>query len=120
MVRAGSRAHGVIRWLLPAALVVVGVVVAINWSASGSASDHARRAVQSLFMDPATSRRTAHVDSCDQIRENAEERIYICDVTATNCARFFQFAVYRESSYGATPVSAPTFALLHPCTPIHS
>jgi hypothetical protein len=120
MVGPGPDPGGVIRRLLPAALVLVGVVVTVCWLTSGSASDHARLAVQSLFVNPATSRRTAHVDSCDQIGANAEARIYLCDVTARNCTRFFQFVVYRESIYGATPVSAPAFALSHPCIPIHS
>lgn len=110
----------VIRRLVPAALVLVGVVLLVSWFTSGSESDHARRAVQSLFVNPATSKRTAHVDSCDQIGANAGARIYLCDVTATNCTRFFQFDVYRESVYGAEPVSAPTIALRHPCIPIHS
>ena len=110
----------VIRRLLPAALVLVVAILIVNWFTSSSANDDARRAIQSLFVNPAASRQTAHVDSCDQIGANAQARIYLCDVTATNCTRFFQFAVYRESIYGAEPVSAPTFALSHPCIPIHS
>ncbi len=103
-----------------AALVLFGLVVLLGWLTSGSASDQVRRTVQSLFVDPATSRQTAHVDTCDQIGANSEARIYLCNVTATNCSRFFQFAVYRESIFGATPLWAPTYALRHPCTPIHS
>ena len=111
---------GVTRRVLAVALVLLGVIVIVSRLTSGSPGDHAREAVQQLFVNPATSTKTAHVDSCDQIGANAEARIYLCNVTAPNCTRFFQFAVYRESIYGATPVSAPTFALRHPCTPLHS
>jgi hypothetical protein len=120
MARAATVAGVAMRWVLPAALAVVGLVAVVGWLMSNQASDHARRAVQAWFVNPETSRRTARVDSCDQIAANTEARIYLCDVTATNCTRFFQFAVYRESTYGATPVFAPTFALRHPCTPIHT
>ena len=86
---------------------------------TGSRVDHARDAAQALFVDPATSRETARVDSCNQIGATAAARIYMCDVTAKDCSRFFQIAVYRNSPW-ATPVWAPSFALRHPCTPIHS
>ena len=120
MSRAAPAAGGVIRRLLPAALAVIGVVAIIGWLTNGQTSDHTRRAVQSWFVNPETSRRTARVDSCDQIGANTEARIYLCDVTAANCTRYFQFAVSREAAYGATPVSAPTYVLRHPCTPIHA
>lgn len=120
MARTATVAGDVIRRLLPAAFAVVCVVAIVSWLTTASTSDHARRAVQSWFVNPETSKRTAHVDSCNQIGANTEARIYLCNVTATNCTRFFQFAVYRESSYGATPLFAPTFAFRHPCTPLHS
>ena len=120
MSRAAPAAGGVIRRLLPTTLVVVGVVAIVGWLTNGPNSDHTRRAVQSWFVNPETSKRTARVDSCDQIGANTEARIYLCDVTTASCRRYFQFAVYREAAYGATPVSAPTYALRHPCTPIHS
>ena len=101
-------------------LAVIGVVAIVGWLTNGQTSDQTRRAVQSWFVNPETSRRTARVDSCDQIGANTEARIYLCDVTAANCTRFFQFAVSREAAHGAIPVFAPTFALRHPCTPIHS
>jgi|AmaraimetFIIA100_FD_contig_41_12242750_length_582_multi_4_in_0_out_0_2 hypothetical protein len=110
----------VLRGLLPAALALLGVGLIVVWSANSSASDRADKAVQSLFVNPATSTRTARVDNCDQIGANPSARIYLCDVTAKGCSRYFQFAVFRESVYGAVPVSAPSIALRHPCIPIHS
>ncbi len=59
------------------------------------------------------------MQSCDQIGTRAAARIYLCDVTAKNCSRYFQIAFFRESE-SATPVWAPEVALQHPCTPIHS
>jgi hypothetical protein len=86
---------------------------------TGSPAGGVRDAAQALFVDPATSKATAHVDSCDQIGANRTARIYMCDVTAKDCSRFFQIAVYRNSPWAA-PVWAPSFALRHPCTPLHS
>jgi len=117
---ARSNAVVVFGALAAAALVVAGCVAIFGVLTGASPGEHARSAAQTLFVDPATSRQTAHVKSCGQIGANAEARIYICNVVATNCARFFQVAVYRDSIYGASPVFAPAYALLHPCTPIHT
>jgi hypothetical protein len=120
MGRVRSAGGGLAGGLLIAGLLAVVVAVVVGRARSGSASDQARSAVQSLFVNPATSRRTATVDSCDQIGESPGARIYLCDVTAPSCTRYFQFAVYRAPSYGAMPVTAPAFALQHPCIPLHT
>lgn len=111
---------GRVKRALLAALALVVVVLVVGWLTRGSTRDDVRNAVQSLFVDPATSTQTGHVDDCDQIGADTTARIYLCDVTAKNCRRYFQFAVFRESVYGAVPLSAPIFALRHPCVPIHS
>jgi hypothetical protein len=112
--------EGRVRVLVLAAVALVVVVAVVGWSTRGAASNRVRSAVQSLFVDSATSARTAHVDNCQQIGAETGARIYLCDVTAKNCRRYFQFAVFRESVYGAVPVSAPSYALQHPCVPLHS
>ena len=101
------------------AVGLVAVVLLVALVTSGPAGDQARSAAQALFVDPGTSRQTARVESCDQIGGNPSARIYMCDVTARDCSRFFQIAVYRKS-LSAIPVWAPAVALRHPCTPIHS
>jgi len=115
-----ARVGIVVGGLVLAALVAAGVVALLRGLTGSSPSEHARAAVQTLFVNPTTSRRTARVQSCGQIGANFEARIYMCQVVATDCSRFFQFAVYRDAVYGATPVFAPAFALIHPCTPIHT
>ena len=105
--------------LIPAAVGLVTAVLLVGRLTSGSAGDPVRRAAQALFVDPGTSRQTARVDTCDQIGTNPAARIYLCNVTAKSCNRFFQIAVFRKSLF-ATPVWAPSAALRHPCTPIHS
>ena len=97
----------------------MAIVLLVVRLTSRAAVDPVRRAAQELFVNPGTSRQTARVDSCDQISTNPTARIYLCNVTAKNCNRFFQIAVFRKSPF-ATPVWAPTAALRHPCTPIHS
>ena len=101
------------------ALALLGVGLLLVLVTSGPEADRARSAAQALFVDPGTSRQTAHVESCDQIGGNPAARIYMCDVTARDCSRYFQIAVYRKS-LSAIPVWAPAVALRHPCTPIHS
>ncbi len=106
--------------LLALALLIAVYVVPLGPFPGSSLAAHARSATQTLFVNPATSKQTAHVKSCGQIGANFEARIYICNVVTTSCARFFQVAVYRNSVYGASPLFAPNYALLHPCTPIHT
>ena len=101
------------------AVALLGVVLLVALVTSGPEGDQARSAAQALFVDPGTSKQTAHVESCDQIGGNPAARIYMCDVTARDCSRYFQIAVYRKS-LSAIPVWAPAVALRHPCTPIHS
>jgi hypothetical protein len=105
--------------VLPAIVGLVAAVLLVVRLTAGPPGDHVRSAAQSLFVDPATSRPTAHVDSCDQIGSNPAARIYMCDVTAPDCSRYFQIAVFRKS-FSALPVWAPAVALRHPCTPIHA
>lgn len=122
MVQPEPVAAFTVAWrALAAAVLAGGAAFLAIWLTSGtSSSDHARAAVQSLFVDPSTSRSTAHVQSCGQIGANVDARIYMCQVVTTSCMRFFQFAVYRDAVYGAAPVFAPTYALIHPCTPLHT
>src|SRR5579871_5164490 len=120
MARLAPRAGIVIAGIVLAALMAAGVIELLGRLTATSPSAHARTAVQTLFVNPTTSRPTARVQSCGQIGSNIEARIYMCQVVATTCSRFFQFAVYRDPVYGATPVFAPSFALIHPCTPIHT
>ena len=101
------------------AVALVAVVLVVALVTSGPERDQARSAAQALFVDPGTSKQTARVESCDQIGGNPAARIYMCDVTAPECSRYFQIAVYRKS-LSAIPVWAPAVALRHPCTPIHS
>jgi hypothetical protein len=101
------------------AVALVAVVLLVALVTSGPTADPARNAAQALFVDPGTSKQTARVESCDQIGGNPAARIYMCDVTARDCSRYFQIAVYRKS-LSAIPVWAPAVALRHPCTPIHS
>lgn len=104
---------------MPAAVALAAVVLLVVRLTAGSPGNRVLGAAQALFVDPGTSRQTAHVESCDQIGANPAARIYMCDVTAKSCSRFFQIAVYR-GSLSAVPVWAPAFALRHPCTPIHA
>jgi hypothetical protein len=105
--------------VIPAAVALVAIVLLAARLTAGSPVDHVRRAAQALFVDPATSRPTARVDSCNQIGANPSARIYLCNVTAKDCSRYFQIAVFRRS-LSAVPVWAPAVALRHPCTPIHA
>ena len=101
------------------AVALVAVVLLVALVTSGPAGDQARSAAQALFVDPGTSKQTAHVESCDQIGGNPAARIYMCDVTAPDCSRYFQIAIFRKS-LSALPVWAPAVTLRHPCTPIHA
>jgi hypothetical protein len=105
--------------LIPAAIALTALVLLAARLTAGPPVDHVRSAAQALFVDPATSKPTAHVDSCNQIGSNPSARIYLCNVTAKDCSRYFQIAVFRKSPF-ATPVWAPAVALRHPCTPIHA
>jgi hypothetical protein len=107
------------RFAVWSAAAVVAAVGLLAWTA-GSPGDRVLAAVQPLFVDPATAQQTARVDSCDQIGSSTAARIYLCNVTARTCSRYFQFAVFKDPAYAAMPVWAPAVALRHPCTPIHS
>ena len=122
MARAESVVGFTRSWRAPTAVALAACVAFLAvWLSSGStSSDHARTAVQSLFVNPATAKKTAQVQSCGQIGANIDARIYMCQVVTTSCMRFFQFAVYRDAVYGASPVFAPAYALMHPCTPLHT
>jgi len=120
MARPAFVIGGMKSWLILGAIALAASAVILGWPTGGSAGDRARSEVQSLFVNFTSPSQDAHVKSCDQIGANADARIYLCEIIATNCDRIFRFAVDRNSTYGVTPVSASLFMLRHPCTPVHT